>query len=63
MKEGIIFKEEKQWKQNRKLFEPYTHINRLRKYHTNFKLSTNQLIEKWNQMTDSGESFTIDQTL
>ena len=63
MKEGIIFQEGEKWKQNRKLFEPYTHINRLRTYHTNFKSSTNQLIEKWNEMADSGESFTIDQTL
>jgi len=65
MKKGIIFQEGNQWKQNRRLFEPYTHFSKLKEYHKTFLEKTNKMFKKWEKLnlSDTGESFKIDEMI
>ena len=70
MKKGIIFQEGNLWKQNRRLFEPYTHFSKLKVYHETFLEKTNKMLKKWEKLAKNrtkfgqkSESFRIDEMI
>ena len=62
MRDGILFQEGHDWKQMRRLFEPFSHTGRLRLYHQHFNQLTNKMLKKWEKRSEK-ESFLIDPDL
>ena len=63
MHDAILFKEGKQWKNHRKIFDPFFHAQKLKSSIQTSAKCTEELIARWSERAKSGESIRIDTDL